>query len=160
MSDGHDHDQEDASGDGGDDAVVELVGAHSIHSRTSAELAELRILIEGPGFRRNARRARRQEAPRRLNGEEVSVLVQGYRGGLAVYELAAGFGIHRDTVSGVRQREGVRTRRRPLSPSQIERARTLSKGGWSPARIGAEAGCDPSTVWRTLAKIGDRLHRT
>jgi hypothetical protein len=86
--------------------------------------------------------------------EEILDLVQGYRAGLTVYELASQFGIHRETVSSVLEREGVQRRRRPLSTSQIEKASVLYESGWSLARVGAELGCDASTVWRALAKLG------
>jgi DNA-directed RNA polymerase specialized sigma24 family protein len=83
----------------------------------------------------------------------MSEFVQDYRDGLTVYELATLFGIHRETVSVVLERNGVPRRRRPLSPSQIERASILYESGWSFAQVGAELGCDPSTVWRALAKM-------
>src|SRR5665213_2690327 len=138
---------------------VELVGAYSNHSGTSEELADLRKWIAKSPVRRDARRVRRQKIPRKLSGEEISQLAQGYRVGLTVYELATQFGIHRETVAGILEREGVPRRRRPLSPSQIERASILYGSGWSLAQVGAELGCDPSTVWRTLAKIGSAALR-
>jgi len=137
---------------------VEVMGLCS-NSGTSEELADLRKWIAKSPVRRDARRVRRQKIRRKLSGEEISELVQGYRVGLTVYELATQFGIHRETVAGILEREGVPRRRRPLSPSQIERASILYGSGWSLAQVGAELGCDPSTVWRTLAKIGSAALR-
>jgi hypothetical protein len=95
----------------------------------------------------------------KLSEEEISELVHGYQEGLTVYELADQFGIHRETVSVVLKTEGVPRRRRPLSPAQIERASSLHESGLSFARVGAEIGCDASTVFRTLAKIGNNAAR-
>jgi DNA-binding CsgD family transcriptional regulator len=138
---------------------VELVGAYSNHSAASEELADLRKQIEGSQVRGGAPRVRRQKVPRKLAGEEITALVQGYRGGLTVYELATQFGIHRETVSVVLEREGVPRRRRPLSLSQIEEAFKLREAGLSLAQVGAELGCDPSTVWRALAKVNNATAR-
>lgn len=128
-------------------------------TRTPEELADLRKRIEGSHLRTDARRIRRQKAPRRLSREEIVELVQGYRDGFTVYELATQFGIHRETVSGVLERNGVPRRRKPLSSAQIEQACSLHEGGWSLAQVGAELGCDPSTVWRALAKLGEVASR-
>jgi len=133
---------------------VELVGACSDQSRTAAKFADLRRRINDSPARRSGRRDRGQGVPRRLNVEETSDLVQGYRAGLTVYELASQFGIHRGMVSGVLEREEVQRRRRPLSTSQVEEPSVLYENGWSLARVGEELGCDASTVWRALAKLG------
>jgi DNA-directed RNA polymerase specialized sigma24 family protein len=138
---------------------MELVGAYSPLFGTSAELADLRKWIEQSQVRRDARQVRRQKIPRRLSSEQISELIQEYREGLTVYELAARFGIHRETASGVLEREGVPRRRKPLSSSQTKMASVLYGEGWSLARMGAELGCDPSTVWRTLVKIGGEAPR-
>ena len=136
---------------------MELVGAYSNHSGTSAKLADLRKRIEERTARRGARRVRRQKTPRRLSAEGIAELVQGYGDGLTVYELASEFGIHRQTVSRALEREGVPRRGRSLSSAQIERAIGLRRSGWSLAQVGTELGCDPSTVWRTLAEIGNTV---
>jgi len=153
---GGDHQQDDAVR--APSRSVELVGAYSNLSRTSAELCDLRKRIEKSEVRKDVHRIRRQKVPRRLSGHEVSELVPGYQRGFTVYELASRFGIHRETVSSVLEREGVPRRQRPLSPSQVEMAVDLYESGWSLARVGAGLGCDPSTVWRTLAKISSEAH--
>ena len=129
------------------------MGAYSNHSGMSVELVDLRKRIKGSRTRGDIRRVRRQKAPRKLSSEENLDLVQGYRDGLTVYELATQFGIHRNAVSCALEEEGVPRRRRPLSPSQIEKATVLRGSGWSLVQVGAELGCDPSTVWRTLTKM-------
>jgi hypothetical protein len=127
---------------------VELVGAYSNPSRASAGLAELRRQVEGSRVRRDARRIRRQKTPRGLSDTEVSQLAPGYPWGLTVHELAAQFGIRRETVSGLPEGEGVPRRRRPPSPSPIETSSVLHESRWSLARVSAELGCDPSTASR------------
>ena len=131
---------------------MELVGAYSTHSRTTADLTDLRIRIDNSLPRTDVRRVRREKAPRRLNREEVDDLVQAYRNGLSVYELAAKYRIHRQTASSILEAQGVPRRRKSLSPTQIETATMLRENGWSLAQVGAELGCDPSTDWRTLAR--------
>jgi len=131
---------------------VELVGVYSNHATTSGRFSELRKRIEESPERAAVRRIRRQKAPRRFSGEEIAELVQGYRDGLTIYELAIQFGIHRQTVSSALEAEGMPRRRRPLSPAQIEKAAGLRENGWSLAQVGAELGGDPSTVCRTLAR--------
>jgi len=133
---------------------VELVGAYSNKVLQSQHLRDLRTRIDASQGIRRARRIRRQKAPRRLSHEEILELVRAYREGLTVYELATQFGIHRETVSGVLEGEGVPRRGRPLTPAQIERAASLYENGWSLAQVGAELKCDPSTVWRALRRHG------
>jgi len=135
---------------------VELVGAYSNHSGTAAKLADLREQFKRRLTTRGERRVRRKKLPRRLAREEISQLLDGYRGVLTVYELADRFAIHRETVSGVLNREGVPRRRRPLTDTQIAKASALYGKGMSHAQVAAELGCDPSTVWRALAKAATR----
>src|SRR5665213_20843 len=107
---------------------VELVEAYSNHSGTSEELADLCKWIAKSPVRRDARRVRRQKLPRKLSDEEISQLVQGYRVGLTVYELATQFGIHSETVAGILKREGVpRQRRHTLTISDRESLHPLQE---------------------------------
>ena len=135
------------------------MGAYSNQALQSQELGDLRKQIEGSQVRVRTKQRRRQKAPHRPHSEECSDLVQGSREGRTVYELATQFGVHRQTVSEVLKREGVPRRRRPLSSAESDKAFALRGEGWTFARIGAELRCDPSTVCRTLAKIGSVAHR-
>jgi transposase-like protein len=49
-----------------------------------------------------------------LKEEEVARLIEGYRNGKTVHELASEFGVHRVRVGVILKRNGVETRRRGL----------------------------------------------
>jgi hypothetical protein len=138
---------------------VELVGAYSNQVLQGQQLRNLRKQIEESPSIGRERWVRRQKAPRKLSCDEISALVRGYRDGRTVYELAAQFAIHRQTVSEVLKKSGVPRRVRPLSSCQIDKAVALRELGWTFARIGSELECDPSTVWRTLARVRNETNR-
>ena len=126
----------------------------------AATFADLRKQVAGSGVRSNERRSRRQKAPHGLGVGEISDLVQAYRDGRTVNELARQFGVHRQTAAGVLDAAGVPRRRRPLSPAQVSRAVILRQSGWTFAAMGTELGCDPSTVWRALAALDQESRRS
>jgi DNA-binding CsgD family transcriptional regulator len=94
----------------------------------------------------------RKQLPLRLQQPEIEELLAQYQAGATIYELAAQFGIHRETVSNLLKRNGVRTRNRPLSPAQISEAIAPYQKAKSIAAVGASIGCDGNTVrlvgWR------------
>ena len=51
--------------------------------------------------------ARIQHEQKRLNDEEIQLLVTGYQSGKSTYQLAHEFGCHRITVSNILKRHGV-----------------------------------------------------
>jgi biotin operon repressor len=104
-------------------------------------------------------RVRRRTATR-LPANQVAALVDGYRAGETVYELAARFGIHRATVSGHLHRQGVTLRRQGLDVESIEHAVRLYKDGWSVARIGDRLGVDATTAWTAIKNQGTRMRDT
>jgi DNA-directed RNA polymerase specialized sigma24 family protein len=96
---------------------------------------------------------------RRLPAEQILELVQRYREGAPVRELAAVFSINRTTVLAHLERQGVP--RRPnvtkLSPADIAEAARLYASGLSTVKIGAHFGVDAETVRKALHKAGVRL---
>jgi transposase-like protein len=52
----------------------------------------------------------RHKQLRRLSGEQIEDMVEQYRNGKTVYELAPSFGIARQTVGIILRRQGVDTR--------------------------------------------------
>jgi DNA-binding transcriptional ArsR family regulator len=99
-------------------------------------------------------------AGRKLSAAEIALLTKQYRSGATVYELAARFGIHRNTVSLHLHRHGVTMRRRGLDPSQVDHAVRLYQDGQSLARIGDRYDVDPSTVHTALRARGVHLRDT
>ena len=77
-----------------------------------------------------------------------------YQAGAGVLELAALFGIGRDTVSQHLTRQGVGRRRRGLDESQVSEAARLYVEGWSLKRLEAKFGVDAETVRQALKRHG------
>ena len=95
-----------------------------------------------------------RSAPRlhmkRLDAPAVAELIDGYRGGAKVKDLAQRFGVHRTTVTCLLRRHGVQLRPVGLSPGQLCVATRLYREGWSLAKLGEEFGVDDMTVRRYL----------
>ncbi len=90
----------------------------------------------------------------KLMPAEISKLVDTYRRGATVFELAEQFGIHRQTVSAHLHREGVAMRSRTrMTPRLVTHATELYEAGWSTIQIGKELGLGPSTVGRYLTRL-------
>lgn len=87
-------------------------------------------------------------------------LVDAYRAGATVYELAARFGIHRVTVSAHLHRQGVTVRRQGLDDEGVAHAIRLYEDGWSLTRIGGRLDVDPTTVWTALKAQGVTMRDT
>jgi uncharacterized protein (DUF433 family) len=86
-------------------------------------------------------------------------LVAAYQAGARVEQLAAQFGIHRLTVSGILQREGVTMRPRGIHADDLPDVIRLYRDGWSLARLAAEFDVSPSTVTSTLRRAGVPIRR-
>ncbi|MGW0056504.1 helix-turn-helix domain-containing protein [Nocardia nova] len=98
---------------------------------------------------------------RRLNDAERAALAQDYTSRMTVYELAAKYGISRDTVSKHLHRMGVAMRRTGLTEEQIEEAvRLYIEQRWSLERIAGTLDVDHGTVWRRLRERGVRMRDT
>jgi AraC-like DNA-binding protein len=95
-----------------------------------------------------------RQSQHRLDGAAIAQLVDRYLGGSAIKELAGEFDVHRTTITTVLRREQVELRQAGLNASQLEKARTLYRNGWSVARLGDEFGVDGTTVWRHLVLAG------
>lgn len=94
----------------------------------------------------------------KLSPAEIDNLVDEYRLGATVYELAERLGIHRQTVSAHLHREGVAMRSRVrMTPRLVKHATELYEAGWSTVRIGKELGLGTSTVGKALKRAGVRM---
>jgi DNA-directed RNA polymerase specialized sigma24 family protein len=91
---------------------------------------------------------------RKLPPVEVERLVMRYRAGATMGELAADFGIHRETVGLHLKRQQVEARLRPLTPEQTQEAALLYARGLSSAKVGEQLGCSADAVRHALAKAG------
>jgi hypothetical protein len=97
-----------------------------------------------------------------LTPDEVAELVEAYRRGAGVRELARQYEVHRHTVDRHLDRAGIV--KRPMvkmTPAVIARAREFQAQGWGAQMIGRELGVSGSAVWkglrglRTLVQVVD-----
>jgi hypothetical protein len=93
---------------------------------------------------------------RRLAKGDVERLLVDYASGLSTRALASKYGIHRETVSAVLQREGVdrRPHVRKLTDQDVTLAAALYGSGASLASVGIAFGADAATVRRAFTKAG------
>jgi len=97
---------------------------------------------------------------RRLGPGEVDELVDAYREGVPVEELAASFGVNRTTVLGHVRRHGVPKRdHRALRGDDVDTAKKLYAEGRSAAWVAGELEVAASTVRRVLKDAGVSLRR-
>ena len=137
---------------------MEVLLAYSNHSDQGERIRTLLEMV--PAGPLTPKTQTRKQIHRRLRPTEVGELVTGYQTGATVYELGRKYGISRNTVSSLLEREGVPRRNRPLSQAQIEQAVELYAIGQSLATIGAQLGCDPNTVRLALLKAGIRMRNS
>jgi transposase len=84
----------------------------------------------------------------------MAELVDGYRSGKTMKELASDFGIHRNTVSAHLTEHGVPVRRGGLDQAQAAEAVRLYDEGWSSGRLGERFGVSADTVLTVLRRAG------
>ncbi len=77
-------------------------------------------------------------------------LVEHYKSGATVYELAVEFGVHRTIISQRLKGAGVQMRLQPLTEQQVETALTLYATGLSLADVGRQLGVNASTVYQAF----------
>jgi hypothetical protein len=90
----------------------------------------------------------------RLNKVYQTKLLEAYRAGSSVYELAAQFGVTRQTAAAILERHGIKRRYKLLSAVDIESAKKLYETGASYATIGEFLKVNPSTVRKSLLGAG------
>lgn len=96
----------------------------------------------------------RFQTQRRLSADQIAELVEGYRSGNTMKELASEFRIHRTTVSSHLSQQGVRIRRGGLDQQQVAEAVRLYEQGWSSGRLGERLGVSADTVLTVLRRAG------
>lgn len=89
---------------------------------------------------------------RRLQADELKLLLADYAGGVEICEMARRYRINRRTVIRHVRRQGVRMRHPKLGLKDVERAAQLYKSGKSLAQVGAVFAVDAETIRRVLTK--------
>ena len=140
---------------------VDLGGAYYNPKDQVRALEKLREKLPGPDTPepKSTKRDRPRRA-RQLGDDQIQELIDGYRSGATVYELAAVFGIERRTVSAILHRHDVPMRRCGLSGDQVEDAVRLYDQGWSLARIGERMDVAADTVRQRLLERGVTMRDT
>lgn len=133
---------------------MDLLGRYSKRTSWTKRLPSRLDLTNGD---QDSAPRRRRSLVTKLSTPEVEALVDGYRNGATVYELATRFGIHRVTVSAHLHRHDVTMRCQGLNPEQVDHAVHLYAQGRSVAGIGARLGVDGGTVRSALRARGVRL---
>ena len=90
----------------------------------------------------------------RLNNEEITQIVDGYKSGLNTNELARKFNCHKVTISNKLKAAGVKIRRLPPSNKQIVKMMELYQSDLSLEEVGKQVGTSASTVLRSLRGRG------
>jgi DNA-binding CsgD family transcriptional regulator len=91
---------------------------------------------------------------RRLTHEQLDRVVERYRQGATVYELAAEFGCNRKTISERLKRVGVQMRGGSPNDDQMDEMVRLYKSGLSLARVGDQVDVSAGTVLAALRARG------
>jgi DNA-directed RNA polymerase specialized sigma24 family protein len=103
-----------------------------------------------------AARARLGSA-RRLRPDEVEALVTGYGAGKTMKELAAVFGVSRQTVSTSLRRASTPIRREGLDQEQVAGVVALYEAGWTSRELAGRYGVSSDTILRTLRRQGVKV---
>jgi len=134
---------------------MEVLGRYSNPCDQGVRIqAVLEMVPSGP---KQAKVRTLRQVQHRLRSEEVEELLNRYQAGAKIGELATIFGVHRDTVSEILDRQGVPRRQRGIPPELVEEVIAAYRGGSSLATIGGEMSVDPGTVALTLRKAGVQL---
>lgn len=124
-------------------------------SNRSDQGRSLRKLLQRPVSGPKVVRARTaRKTARRLDANEVDLLVERYEAGSTTSEVARRFGIHRSTVSLLLERQGVKRHYNLLQDDQLARATHLYQAGNSLVEVGKELGVNRSTVAYALKRAG------
>ena len=106
---------------------------------------------------------RKRTIPKRakhLNDTEIAKLIEGYKAGATVYELADRFAVKRETTSNHLKANGVDLNYRFISPGDLQQMIDLYETGLSVADVAKRVGRHHSGVWRALSKAGVQMRGT
>lgn len=134
---------------------VELLGRYSNQSKWAKQ-----VQTATSSQRRVIEETRLRQLVRKLQPDQIDVLVEGYMDGATVYELADRFKISRQTVSVHLHRRGVTLRRQGLDDEQTAQAASLYEQGLSLASVATRFDVDHGTIWLALRTRGVRMRDT
>lgn len=98
-----------------------------------------------------------RETPKRLSDDEAAQLVQAYRSGATVNQLAEHWGIHRTTVLEHLKRQDVPRRQSKIEDERLPDLIAAYEAGVTLAGLGREYEVRPETVRNTLVRAGVQI---
>lgn len=130
-----------------------MVGLFSSHANKIGE-AHTALLKDTPVATAPATAPPVRKTCPRVSPEKATRIVEGYKAGKTVYELADEHRINPVTVSEVLKREGVKLRRQPPTDDQIRQMTHLYESGVSLKKVGDRLGFNATTIHSNLRKAG------
>jgi lambda repressor-like predicted transcriptional regulator len=100
-------------------------------------------------------KVRTSRRAKRVRDDEVDHLVDLYRSGEAVKDLATRFNLHRDTVGAILNRRGVIRRARGIPKDRLPGVVTACREGSSLDMIARDVGVATNTVAAALRRAGE-----
>lgn len=125
-----------------------MVGLLKRYSNQRDQVQHIRHLLDLPVRSVEEPISRTVRAHRHLDVEELVALVAAYEAGSTIYELGALYGIHRNTVSQILERRGVRLRYHQATNVDLDRAAELSNSGLNLTEVAAAMGVGRTTLVR------------
>lgn len=135
--------------------MVGVLGHYTNHADQQEHICRV-LAIEPSGSETVTVRTPKQ-VHRRLTGDQVDQLIDGYRAGATLKELGQRYSVHRTTVSQLLEQSGVDRRYASLRPHQVAEAVQLYQTGMSLVAVGKALGANQSTVWWALKRVGAPL---
>lgn len=129
---------------------MDLLFRYSNHESLLETLNNL--LSEPPDQQRLPLEPRQRQ--NRLSKTDQLKVVDSYRTGNSVYEIARQFLITRNTASVILKRHGIKLRYNVLSPDDIKNAKWLYESGASLQVVADYFKVDPSTIRKALLGAG------
>lgn len=131
---------------------IEALSNHSTPVRRLLDL--VRTWPEPPDDVVAAPRGEPGRTAKQLRPEQVDQLVDGWKQGKKVGELAKEYGLHRAAVGRHLASRGIKTQPPALSKAQVQEVVELYEAGWSSQRIATRFGVSDATVRSRLAEVG------
>lgn len=136
-----------------------VVGVLGAYSKTKVTTGQVRSLLEKARAERLDREptVTKVRTPKELPGEVQSAIVDGYRSGASMKELARVFGVHRTTIRAALDRQGAPVREHAITSAQVATAARLYESGLSLAVVGEKLGFNAQTIATHLRRAGVSL---
>lgn len=132
--------------------VTEIAKVHAyVQTHGNGDIEVLKPPVTASDYEASRRP---RQVQNHLSKVKIKAVVTAYLAGVPVKQIAAEFGIARQTVTEIYHRAGLEPRKRGLSPTQITLAAKLYSDGASLAAVGKKFTVDAETVRQVLRAAG------